>query len=124
MGAEVDGKEALKRLIRRLHGGADPEEVKEGFRGQLGGVSPAELTRIEEEPKRWMRRWLRWVNEHPELFPEWKSVRYFVKTVAGEESERHLVIWEYDSLTDHEAYKRRRALRGVQEKRSVPSGRL
>ena len=55
-----------------------------------------------------MRRWLRWVNGHRELFGEWRSVRYFVKTVAGEESGRHFVVWEYDSLTALEAYKKRR----------------
>jgi hypothetical protein len=31
-----------------------------------------------------------------------------VKTIAGEESERHMVIWEYDSLAAFEAYKVRR----------------
>jgi len=30
-----------------------------------------------------IRRWIKWVNDHRELFKEWKSVRYFVKTVAG-----------------------------------------
>ena len=39
----------------------------------------------EEEHKKAMRRWLKWVNDHRELFREWKSVRYFVKTIAGEE---------------------------------------
>jgi len=62
----------------------------------------------EEEHQKAMRRWLKWVNDHRELFKEWKSVRYFVKTVAGEESGRHFVIWEYDSLADYEAYKKRR----------------
>jgi len=116
-----------RRLLRGSSGGSMEAPTRRRRRRSSGGsweASAPELARIEEEHKRWMRRWLRWVNEHPELFPEWKSVRYFVKTVAGEESERHLVIWEYDSLTDHEAYKRRRALRGVQEKRPVPSGRL
>ena len=47
--------------------------------------------------------------EHQELFPEWKSLRYFNKYVAGEESGRHLVIWEYESLTAFEEYKKRRA---------------
>ena len=56
-----------------------------------------------------MRRWLKWVNGHRELFGEWKSVRYFVKSVAGEESGRHFVMWEYDSLAAYEAYKKRRA---------------
>jgi hypothetical protein len=62
----------------------------------------------EEEHREAMCRWLHWVNDHRGLFPEWKSVRYFVKTIAGEESERHLIIWEYDSLADFEAYKNRR----------------
>ena len=61
-----------------------------------------------EDHERWMRRWLQWVNDHRELFPEWKSVRYFVKTIAGEDSERHMVIWEYESLASFEAYKARR----------------
>ncbi len=26
-----------------------------------------------------IRRWFKWVNDHRELFKEWKSVRYFVK---------------------------------------------
>ena len=62
----------------------------------------------EEEHKKWLRRWLKWVNSHRELFPEWKSVRYFEKYIAGEETERHLIMWEYDSLADFEAYKARR----------------
>jgi hypothetical protein len=62
----------------------------------------------EEEHEEWMRRWLGWVNEHRELFPEWRSVRYFVKSIAGGESERHMIIWEYDSLTAFEQYKERR----------------
>jgi hypothetical protein len=63
----------------------------------------------EEEHSQAMRGWLKWVNEHRELFKEWKSVRYFVKTIAGEESDRHFIMWEYDSLADFEAYKKRRA---------------
>lgn len=55
-----------------------------------------------------MRQWLAWVNDHRELFKEWKSVRYFVKYIAGEESDRHFVMWEYDSLAAFEAYKKRR----------------
>jgi hypothetical protein len=55
-----------------------------------------------------MRRWLSWVKEHPDLFPEWKSVRYFAKHVAGDDSGRHLVMWEYESLAAYEAYKARR----------------
>jgi len=55
-----------------------------------------------------MRRWLSWVNKHRDLFREWKSVRYFVKSIAGEESGRHFVMWEYDSLAAFEAYKKKR----------------
>lgn len=62
----------------------------------------------EKEHDTEMRRWLGWVKSHRELFPEWKSVRYFEKHVAGGESGRHLVIWEYDSLSAYEAYKARR----------------
>ena len=61
-----------------------------------------------EEHKKAMRGWLKWVNDHKELFKEWKSVRYFVKTIAGEETDRHFIIWEYDSLSDFETYKKRR----------------
>ena len=35
-----------------------------------------------------MHRWFKWVNEHQELFPEWKSVRYFEKHAAGDDSGR------------------------------------
>jgi hypothetical protein len=55
-----------------------------------------------------MRQWLAWVNEHRELFGEWKSVRYLTKYVAGEASGRHMVIWEYDSMAAFENYKKRR----------------
>ncbi len=63
----------------------------------------------EDEHEKAMRQWLKWVGEHRELFKEWKSVRYFEKTVAGEESGRHLILWEYESLADFEIYKKRRA---------------
>ncbi|MGE0581327.1 MAG: hypothetical protein AB7P31_04235 [Steroidobacteraceae bacterium] len=55
-----------------------------------------------------LRRWLKWVKDHRELFKEWKSVRYFEKTFAGEESGRHFIMWEYETLADFEAYKARR----------------
>ncbi|MCK4932372.1 MAG: hypothetical protein KAT01_09405 [Candidatus Aminicenantes bacterium] len=63
----------------------------------------------EEEHKKALRGWFQWVNQHRELFKEWKSVRYFEKTVAGEESGRHLMMWEYESMADFEAYKKRRS---------------
>ena len=62
----------------------------------------------EEEHDIEMRRWLKWVRDHRELFPEWKSVRYFEKHAAGEESNRRVVMWEYESYTAFEAYKTRR----------------
>ena len=55
-----------------------------------------------------LRNWLKWVSEHRELFPEWKSLRYMVKYIAGEETERHMMLWEYDSLAAFEEYKARR----------------
>ena len=62
----------------------------------------------EEEHDKAMRQWMSWVKEHRELFKEWKSLRYFEKYVAGPESGRHMVIWEYDSMAAFEAYKARR----------------
>lgn len=44
-----DRKEMLKRLIRSLHEGADPEEAKERFKEVLRGVTPMEIARVEEE---------------------------------------------------------------------------
>ncbi len=55
-----------------------------------------------------MHRWFKWVNEHQELFPEWKSVRYFEKHAAGDDSGRRMMIWEYDNFTAYEKYKTRR----------------
>jgi hypothetical protein len=62
----------------------------------------------EKEHDERMRRWMTWVREHRELFKEWKSVRYFVKHVAGMESGRHFILWEYADLAAYEAYKKRR----------------
>ncbi len=55
-----------------------------------------------------LRRWIKWVHDHRDLFKEWKSLRYFNKYVAGEESGRHLIMWEYENLAAYEAYKTRR----------------
>jgi len=46
---QQDRKEALKNLIKSLHEGGDPEKSKARFKGILGGVTPAEVARIEEE---------------------------------------------------------------------------
>jgi hypothetical protein len=62
----------------------------------------------DKEHQKALRGWMKWVKEQRELFKEWKSVRYFYKKVAGEESNRHFIMWEYDSLAEYEAYKKRR----------------
>jgi hypothetical protein len=63
----------------------------------------------EYEHEEALRVWMTWVREHKELFPEWRSLRYFVKYIAGEETDRHMMVWEYESLADYEKYKARRA---------------
>jgi len=62
----------------------------------------------EKEHDEWMRRWLKYVRDHRELFKEWKGIRYFEKTVAGAESGRHLIVWEYESMAAFEEYKKKR----------------
>jgi len=42
-------KEVLKRLIRKLHEGANPEEIKEKFKDVIKGITPTEVAQIEEE---------------------------------------------------------------------------
>jgi len=44
-----DKKEILKLLIKRLHEGADPEEMKEKFREVIKDITPTEIARIEQE---------------------------------------------------------------------------
>jgi len=44
-----DKKRALKSMIRKLHDGANPEEVKEEFKKLIGGVAPVDIAQIEEE---------------------------------------------------------------------------
>jgi len=44
-----DEKMALKEVIKQLHAGASPQEVKERFRHVLEGVSPLEIAKIEQE---------------------------------------------------------------------------
>ncbi|UCG36552.1 MAG: DUF438 domain-containing protein [Candidatus Bathyarchaeota archaeon] len=45
----VNNKDFLKSLIRKLHDGADVEEIKEEFRNVLKDVSPAIISQAEEE---------------------------------------------------------------------------
>ncbi|MBU7022852.1 MAG: DUF438 domain-containing protein [Theionarchaea archaeon] len=42
-------KEQLKALIKRLHSGESPDNVKQEFKTILGTVNPEEISRIEEE---------------------------------------------------------------------------
>lgn len=42
-------KRLLKELIRQLHAGVSPEEVKEKFKQVLKDISPLEISRIEQE---------------------------------------------------------------------------
>jgi PAS domain S-box-containing protein len=44
-----DKKKMLKEIIRQLHGGASPPEVKERFRQVLESVSSLDIAKIEEE---------------------------------------------------------------------------
>lgn len=62
----------------------------------------------EKEHADAIRNWMKWVNEHRELFPEWKSLQYIEKTIAGEETDRHVMIWEYENIAAFEQYKERR----------------
>ncbi|MDH7477872.1 MAG: DUF438 domain-containing protein [Candidatus Bathyarchaeota archaeon] len=48
-GIPEDKKKILKEIIRQLHTGASPQEVKERFRQVLEGVSSLEIAKIEEE---------------------------------------------------------------------------
>jgi len=42
-------KKMLKELIKQLHVGESPQEVKEGFKHVLEGISPLEIGKIEQE---------------------------------------------------------------------------
>jgi len=44
-----DRKKMLKELIKQLHAGASPQEVKERFKKVLEGISPLEIAKIEQD---------------------------------------------------------------------------
>jgi PAS domain S-box-containing protein len=46
---DVKRKEALKEMIRKLHEGADPEELKEEFKEAVKDTTPADIARAEQE---------------------------------------------------------------------------
>jgi len=49
MSEEPDKKEMLKDLIKALHAGASPDELKQRFRDVLKGTGPTDIAQIEEE---------------------------------------------------------------------------
>jgi PAS domain S-box-containing protein len=46
---EEERKEVLKDILKQLHAGVPPEQVKERFQRFLEGVSPLEIAKIEQE---------------------------------------------------------------------------
>ncbi|MBM3141580.1 MAG: DUF438 domain-containing protein [Chloroflexi bacterium] len=44
-----DRKKIMKGLLKKLHEGADPEQIKEEFKRTLGDVPPTEIAQVEEE---------------------------------------------------------------------------
>ena len=58
-----------------------------------------------------IRRWFAYVqSHHDEMFPEWKSARYFcqVSRNTGEPTERYVMMFEYYTHEGFLAYKERR----------------
>ena len=57
-----------------------------------------------------IRRWFNFVKEHQaELFPEWKSIRYFHETDRdGNATGMYIMLFEFHSQDGHHAYKERR----------------
>ncbi len=49
LGDADERRKRVKELLRRLHEGADPEEVREEFRDAIKGLTPLDIARIEEE---------------------------------------------------------------------------
>lgn len=48
-GRKQDKTGVLKMLIKRLHEGAKPEEIKKQFGDLIGNVTPADISQVEEE---------------------------------------------------------------------------
>jgi DUF438 domain-containing protein len=44
-----DRKQVLKDLLKRLHEGADPEQIKEECQKKLGDIPPTEMAKVEDE---------------------------------------------------------------------------
>jgi len=48
-GKKEDQKKILKELIKRLHKGEDIERIREEFKRVLVGLSPVDISMVEEE---------------------------------------------------------------------------
>ncbi len=57
-----------------------------------------------------IRQWFHFVQTHQqELFPEWKSIRYFQEVDRdGHPTGTYIMLFEFHSLEGHHAYKERR----------------
>jgi hypothetical protein len=65
----------------------------------------------QDEHHEMIRRWFSFVSEHhDELFPEWRSARYYrhVDRQTGEPTGRYVMVFEYCSHEGFVAYKERR----------------
>lgn len=49
MNEKEELKQAIKDLIKQLHAGKKPEEMKEKFKNVLKDIGPTEIARAEEE---------------------------------------------------------------------------
>ena len=67
------------------------------------GIDPAGYEKIIQD-------WFKYVSENREtLFPEWISAKYYRKTdIDGLPTGEFVMLFEYDSLEGHHAYKERR----------------
>lgn len=66
----------------------------------------------QEDHDKMIREWFQWVESHrDELFPEWKSARYYreLDTETRQPSGRYIMLFEYYDLERRDAYKKRRA---------------
>lgn len=106
MGSAADRKKALKDLIKRLHEGADPQEMKDRFEEVVGRTSVEELSRIEEEIiKEGMAREEvhRLCDVHMAVF---KAALEKDKSVAPPGHPIHILMREHALLLDYAAHLR------------------
>jgi PAS domain S-box-containing protein len=92
-------KQAIKDLIKELHAGARPEEVKEKFKEALGGIGAADISRIEGElieegmPAEEIRRLC---DVHLAVFRD--SLQGAIKTLASPGHPIHTLMEEHKIL--------------------------